>query len=299
MITVRHPLAGRIDGSVIVETGSACRARLLRKCLRVQVVSNRSREELEDSGISCWLVDEAVLELLAATDSWKTWATNPRRPPSGAGHPSEIFGPTGLQFMEPYVSREAMREALMANHGGGVPVPVIEALIDAASEAGKRAQAVAQVVDTIATLEQSLGHQVSRKPLREAIWFWWNVPCFEKVPKVRSKYPLTLKWSPAAWLSHSDSTVSLVIEHVVPLGIIIQRLIDASGDETRIRSTLNEIEFVVITKAEDAQITQAGWRTTAPAKGDRYQRYRDAGLPLEEFVVPNDLIARANGEALS
>lgn len=245
------------------------------------------------------MVDEAVLDLLAASEAWKTWATNPQRPPFGSGHPSDVFGPGGMRYMEPHSSRAAMREAFMANHGGGVPVPVIDALIDAAGEADTRARAIAQVVAAVATIEQTLGRAVSRKPLREAIWFWWNVPRFDKVPKVRSKYPLTLKWSPAAWHGYSDPTVGLVIEHVVPLGIIIQRLIDSSGDEVRIRSILNDIEFVVITKAEDAQITRAGWRTTTPDGGDRYQRYRDADLPPEEFLVPAGLPVQNTGKNLS
>lgn len=97
---------------------------------------------------------------------------------------------------------------------------------------------------------------------------------------------------------HSDPTVGLVIEHVVPLGIHIEQLLVASGDELRIRSILNEIEFVVITKAEDDWITRAGWRTTVPAGGDRYQRYRDANLFPEEFVVPSAMPIQTNGEGL-
>lgn len=191
-------------------------------------------------------------------------------------------------------SAEAMGLRLSDNHGGGVPMEVIDAFVAAAGDVEARVHAIAGVAASTSGLAHQLGGAVSTKPLREAIWFWWNVPRFDGVPKVRSKYPLTVPWSPgatamlAAHRSDPRLPLRLVLEHTTPLTIHIAHLVAAGNDVAEIRRVLHNIAFVVITKDEDNAITAAGWRTRLPASGNPLDRYTIPTIALhyDNFKIP-------------
>lgn len=250
--------------------------------------SGAVQEEIADgTNRECWMTDDAVLELLATSPEWAAWTTNPTRPPFGTGTPADIFGQEGTLYLQPHASRDDMRNAYLQNHAGGVPLDIVEALLQAAGVVGARARAVARLAANIVVLERDLGKQVSRKPLREAIWFWWNAPRFGHLERVRSKYPLTLRWSPAAWAARADRTSQLVLEHVTPLNIHVDQLIAARGDEQATRAILHSIELVVITKGEDKLVTESKWAQKIPDNGtDGYQRYLASGLKPDTFFIP-------------
>ena len=193
-------------------------------------------------------------------------------------------------YLQPHASRRDMRDGYLENHGGGVPIEVIEALLRAADVVGARVRAIARLAATIAVLERDLGKQVSRKPLREAIWFWWNVPRFSQLKRVRSKYPLTLRWSPAAWAGSTERGSQLVLEHVTPLNIHVDQLIAANGDEQETRAILHAIELIVITKDEDRRVTETKSGQKIPDNStDGYERYRAAGLQPDTFFIPANI----------
>jgi len=240
-----------------------------------------------------WVIDDASLDALASSSAWKAWTKNPNRPPAGSGHPRSIYGDVFELDGATFDSADAMRSQLCDNHGGGVPIEVIDAFVAAAGDVEARVHAIAGIVAAASALGRRLGGAVSTKPLREAIWFWWSVPRFDGVPKVRSKYPLSVPWSPgatvmlAAHRADPRAPLCLVLEHTTPLGIHIAHLIDVGDDVDEVRRILHRIDFVVITKDEDEAVTAAGWRTRLPASGNPFDRYTIPGLALhyDQFMI--------------
>ena len=77
-----------------------------------------------------WRITDAALTALEKAKAWKTWLK--------AGHgftPTGIYGPAGKlghQWEITHDTAESLRDALSDNMGGGVPIDVIKALVDAA-----------------------------------------------------------------------------------------------------------------------------------------------------------------------
>ena len=72
-----------------------------------------------------WKITPAALKQLAATKAWRTHG------PTGAT-PESIYGKNGAMghfFNEPFTTRHDLQAALVENHGGGVSMDVIEALV--------------------------------------------------------------------------------------------------------------------------------------------------------------------------
>jgi hypothetical protein len=72
-----------------------------------------------------WKITPAALKQLAATKAWRTHG------PTGAT-PESIYGKNGAMghfFNEPFTTRHDLQAALAENHGGGMSMDVIEALV--------------------------------------------------------------------------------------------------------------------------------------------------------------------------
>jgi hypothetical protein len=152
------------------------------------------------------------------------------------------------------------------------------------------AAVVQAVARALGEWEAATGRVASSKPLREVIWFYWHGPRLPK-PRVAGKYSHALPWTPAAraaWAA--GGRPQLVLDHVVPLGIVMRTLITESGrtiDRT-IALLTHELDCVVLTKAEDNLMTSFGVRDAMPAGwavgDDRWARYRAADLDPETFA---------------
>jgi len=71
-----------------------------------------------------WKITPAALKQLATTEAWRFHAPADTTP-------EEIYGKNGSMghlFNEPFATRADLQDALAENHGGGVPMEVIEAL---------------------------------------------------------------------------------------------------------------------------------------------------------------------------
>jgi hypothetical protein len=148
--------------------------------------------------------------------------------------------------------------------------------------------AIATVARAQRDLEQSAGRKYSRKPLREACWFWWTDPFYALTPRYR-KYPLTVPWSPAAieLLNTGMLIQGLVVEHVRPVTGVLDELILCADDPTAVHRLLDAEMLTVITTTDNALINKAGFARTVPASGDPWDRYRLAGLDPLTFTVPH------------
>lgn len=172
-------------------------------------------------------------------------------------------------------SADDLRAVLTQNHGGGVPIEVIDEIVAAAIQAEDRARAVAGVATAIRDLEER-AVSVSRKPLREAMYFWWSNPRLQGAPKYRSKYPLTVPWSQAANSVRLARGTGLVLEHTVPFAVAANDLISRCHDRGAFVEGLLAERWVVITKQEDDAVTANGYRTALPASGNPFHRYQNA-----------------------
>lgn len=95
----------------------------------------------------------------------------------------------------------------------------------------------------------------SLKPLREAVWFYWQHPRLPR-PLVRSKYPTTVPWSSAArsaFRADPQRTGGLVIEHSYPIALLLDELLTAPelDAEVALRLLRRCRDFVVITVEEN------------------------------------------------
>ncbi len=76
-----------------------------------------------------WTVDTRSLAALGATTAWQQWVS---RLAGDRWTPEAIYGPGGSMphhFGRPFPTAEALRTALLENMGGGVPIEVIDALV--------------------------------------------------------------------------------------------------------------------------------------------------------------------------
>jgi hypothetical protein len=112
--------------------------------------------------------------------------------------------------------------------------------------------------------------------LADAVWVW---------SEFYGKYAGCPFWSVAA--REANSIKELCHEHVVPKRYIIQRLLDLSPPTPEdVHGVLSTYCIgAVVTRDEDRQITQAGFRSSMPDEWDTkdiWIRYRLAGIQMEE-----------------
>lgn len=139
----------------------------------------------------------------------------------------------------------------------------------------------------LAVVQAAKAHQVATgapsgiKVLREAIFFFWEA---RRLPS-GGKYSPFLPHSPAARQQRvSARRGDLVYEHVIPISVVIRRLLnDVPADVAALRAILETTsERVIITKAEDRQLSAAGQRQVDPGN-DIWSRYRTIGLGPSDF----------------
>ena len=86
--------------------------------------------ERDPSHRTLWRVDEGALARLEESPAWQAW--------SGAGRgwtPADVYGPTaplGFHWGVVHETEKSLFIALCENMGGGIPMAVIRALVDAA-----------------------------------------------------------------------------------------------------------------------------------------------------------------------
>lgn len=150
---------------------------------------------------------------------------------------------------------------------------------------------LADVAGALRRWEQATGRVASLKPLREAIWFYWERPRLPK-PLVRGKYPEQAPWGVAAreLHRHGDSRGELVIEHAAPMELLMRKLIDDPElTADRCRAALETGgRWVVITREENKRLAAAGVADCMPPgqadePADPWTRHRHAGLDVDSF----------------
>jgi hypothetical protein len=127
------------------------------------------------------------------------------------------------------------------------------------------------------------------KTLREAVWSYWELPRLPK-PLIRGKYPTSVPWSRAARERYrSGARGGLVIEHGIPMTLLLQRLLalpQLNADAAR-QLLAQARPHAVITEEENRALAAAGVATGEPAggseSGDLFARYRHAGLEVDGF----------------
>lgn len=146
----------------------------------------------------------------------------------------------------------------------------------------------AAIVRAVATAlrdwEASTGRRGSTKPLREAIWFYWQSPRLPR-PRIRGKYPAEFLWTADARDAYrrDPKGAALVMEHTEPISVVIGELIQQDRPDAEVAVLLaDRLACVVVTRDEDRRITAAGYGVSAPGSdGDPYARYRAAGISVE------------------
>jgi hypothetical protein len=124
--------------------------------------------------------------------------------------------------------------------------------------------------------------------LREALWFLWEQPRLPR-PLVRSKYPKSYPWSPAARaLVRSGVPGGLVLEHVEPRSLLVADLLrDAEGwtPESFAAVLHRRTGAAVLTVADGRRLTAAGFSRSMPDGGHGvWARYVAAGIDLTAFA---------------
>ena len=162
---------------------------------------------------------------------------------------------------------------------------------------------LADAVDLLAVIK-ALRSQSDRnrsginKALRESLWWMWEQPRLPR-PLVRSKYPATYPWSPAARVfvqTHRDDGGSdsmlrgLIIEHLIPANHLVQEAIASAHDldaEGLLALLSAHGPAAVITSIEDKRLAAAGVASRMPSDWDGidvWARPRLAGFDLSGFA---------------
>ena len=137
--------------------------------------------------------------------------------------------------------------------------------------------------DVAAVLNSSVHWGTKHAVLAEVTWVW---------SEFEGKYSETLQWSEAAWLLRAGDRKQLVHEHVVPKSVIIRELrkLERIADTEGVRVVLDRLCIgAVITKDEDRQLSQLGFRKRMPvgweASGDPWARYAAAQIDVRRAVA--------------
>ena len=145
---------------------------------------------------------------------------------------------------------------------------------------------VLDVVEALRAWERATAAKARLKPLREAVWFYWQQPRLEK-GSVRGKYPRSVPWSPTARQAHARGEGGLVIEHTEPMKVLLRELIDNPvADLPALADRLDlGLSCVVITHEESIELARSGVASSVvDDDDDPYARYRVAGLDPGTFA---------------
>lgn len=157
------------------------------------------------------------------------------------------------------------------------------------------ADAILKILSGVTAMGPRIGLTGKSRVVREALWFFWEHPRLPH-PLVGSKYPATYPWSAAARMRRQENETrpqggwGLIIEHVLPKGLIISQMLDHGDNLTQrtlLRILRDGMAGAVITVAEDKQLQNAGVGNSMPPGDDGtdpWSRYRYAGLKVSEFA---------------
>lgn len=168
------------------------------------------------------------------------------------------------------------------------------------------AKAISMVIDA-AQLVRDRYPTFANKVVREAVTHWWEYPRVPTCHWVNGQYPEALVWTPkaqAAWgempgsedgsrrkgryratTKHNGwASPALSLEHLVPLGLLRDRLFDLGPDlgveelVVEMRTHHQDALLVVMLSSEDKIISKAGHKTTTPKRSEPWRRYEPIGV---------------------
>lgn len=145
---------------------------------------------------------------------------------------------------------------------------------------------IAALVDALRAWQTATGQPANLRPLREAVWFYWQSERFP-TPRVRGKYPHAYPWSAAARAAvAANPRARLVIEHTVPVKHLLRELLDGPVlDAKTLAKRLDEtLQAVVLSPEEDRRISSAGLAARLSTRDGVYARYQDAGIDIDGFA---------------
>ncbi len=91
------------------------------------------------------------------------------------------------------------------------------------------AKVILALVSGMREWETVKGEKAPRKPLREALWYYWQEPRMP-VPRVRGKHPFDYPWTSRARRRYVvDPSCRLVIDHAEPISLVIEDLLTISN----------------------------------------------------------------------
>jgi hypothetical protein len=126
--------------------------------------------------------------------------------------------------------------------------------------------------------QEATGKPANVKPLRELIWFVWEQPRLQR-PLYKSKYPLTVPWTPAARAAYAVGG-PVLLEHVLPAAVLVRRLLaDPPGNPAALVRMLRSIEYVVIAPEDNQRLMKARVGSKLPpGSSEPWDRYQAAGI---------------------
>lgn len=144
--------------------------------------------------------------------------------------------------------------------------------------------------------QEERGEQATAKPIREMIWFHWELPRMREIREnrqgtlVRGKYPAWVPWSPSARSAYEVGE-RIGLEHVYPAHLIVRDLLARTpkNEAMLIRKLTGLLQYAVVTSADNKALRAARVHNRlAPDSANPWDRYRRAGLPLHRFrpLVP-------------
>jgi hypothetical protein len=149
------------------------------------------------------------------------------------------------------------------------------------------AAVIAAVANALRDWSAATGKAPVMKPLREAVWFYWESPRLPR-PLIRSKYPRNVPWSALAREAHikDGRGAALEIEHTLPMRMLQQQMLDAP---TLDAAAVQEIlaaggQWVVLTQEEARALANAGVASDVASGDDPWSRYHAAGLDTLGFA---------------
>lgn len=157
--------------------------------------------------------------------------------------------------------------------------------------AGTDTQLILEVITATARWQDERGMQANVKPLREFVWFHWELPRLRDIRDRRGgtlisgKYPAWVPWSPSARLAHRDGG-RIGLEHVYPAQLIVRDLLDKppANSSMLIRKLTRLLQYAVVTPEDNAALRAARvHHGLAPDSSNPWDRYRVAGLALDRF----------------
>lgn len=156
---------------------------------------------------------------------------------------------------------------------------------DSPDQRHRDAELILSVLQAAHAWERASARYLKVKPIRELIFWVWEDPRLPQ-PLLRSKYPLTVPWTPVAQALYPNGAGEVSLEHVTPAAVIVASLLDnPPPDPGALVEILQRIEYVVIAPEDNRRLKAAGVDSKlAPGSTDPWDRYRVAGLDPSTFA---------------